>query len=261
MSTIPKLNLHGSDEHTQALNRWADSVTTAFADQLSKVHATNQQAHTADAAASAASTSVTNLGNTPVVAPDPITGNMQQGSLNKLPVTPRLVSPITQDHLVDGTTYNRFKAANMYSGGLLPAHIATQLPSILTNNSTVFSGTIVLSGSGWTVEQTISLYVPPGLNSITFTINPAYALSTAGSFGVSSVGLAIYSGSAPSTPQVSTSAWSTLGTTMTITSPVSGLVTLGFYLDVTSGAWANFGVTTGKIIIPTTTPIAYSAVT
>ena len=100
MSTIPKLNLKGSDEHTQALNRWADSVTVAFADQLSKVHATNQQAFTANAVA-------TNLGNTPVVAPNPTTGNMQQGSLNKLPVAPRLVSPITQDHLVDGTTYVR----------------------------------------------------------------------------------------------------------------------------------------------------------
>jgi len=53
MSTIPKLNIKGGEGDIQALNRWADSVTVAFADQLTKVHAANQKATVVTAAVAA----------------------------------------------------------------------------------------------------------------------------------------------------------------------------------------------------------------
>lgn len=46
MGTIPKLNIRGGEGDVQALNRWADAVTTEFADQRSQVHSSNQKTTT-----------------------------------------------------------------------------------------------------------------------------------------------------------------------------------------------------------------------
>ena len=43
MGTIPKLNIKGGEGDVQALNRWADAVTTEFADQKTQIHATAQK--------------------------------------------------------------------------------------------------------------------------------------------------------------------------------------------------------------------------
>jgi len=261
MSTIPKLNLHGSDEHTQALNRWADSVTTAFADQLSKVHATNQQAVTADAVA-------TNLGNTPVVAPNPTTGIMQQGSLNKLPVAPRPITPITLDYLSDGTTYNRLLAAHMYQGGILPAHINGQLASIdigIITQITTIGGSNATNG--WQVRATSSIDLPAGVNSITFTLGgAALVTSGTGSFALGTNtnqgwGVAIYSGSAPTSPSANSNGVITQNSMVTILSPAPGIMNIAFYTFWAVGSSLGLLSNGAFFGIHTVLPCAASSIT
>jgi len=90
---IPRLNLPtkpapAPEELIASLNRWADAVQTALTQHgTSTAFATKK--------GNEAAVSITSLGNTPVAAIDPVTGNMQQGSLNKLPIAPKLVSPVT----------------------------------------------------------------------------------------------------------------------------------------------------------------------
>ena len=117
---IPRLNLPTKPAPelsalVAVINRWADAVQTALTQHGTSTAVANQSGHVAKTAALAASTSVTNLGNTPVVAPDG-SGNLQQGSLNKLPVAPLPVSPVTQDNLPDGALHGRTLIAGL-SGG------------------------------------------------------------------------------------------------------------------------------------------------
>lgn len=277
MATIPKLNLAKEltpEQVASILNRWADNVTTALNEVSSHTNATNRLTNaTKDI-----------ITSNPIVTTSPTTGNMQQQKLvsnspKQLPV-PGPAKLVTQDHLVDGTTYarvvasdqtsnridfsksllnkqldnipdgttyNRFKAANMFSGGASPAHVSTQLPTINPNTTTVvdsFSG--VTMASGWKLVSSVSITIPPGINSITFKITTAFTPSGTGSFAPFNSGLAIYSGSAPSTPQVSGAL--TLGTTLAVPSPPSGNVTLGVYVNSSAGTNATVQ---GAIGIPT----------
>jgi len=113
---IPRLNLPTKpvpepSELIASLNRWADAVQTALTQHGSSTAVANQSGHKAQ-------TDVTVLSNTPVIAPNPVTGNMQQGSLGKLPVAPRPVTPVTLDNLGDGSTYARPVAADMTANRL-----------------------------------------------------------------------------------------------------------------------------------------------
>ena len=106
MSTIPNLNLKDlTPGALQALNRWADSVTTALAEANNRVKATNQQA---------ASTSNI-LSQNPIVTIHPPTQTTQQQIFNPhgLPSPPK---PVRLDNVPDGTIFNRIKATHAAAG-------------------------------------------------------------------------------------------------------------------------------------------------
>lgn len=160
---------------------------------------------------------------------------------------PHVVRVASLDNEVgDGTTYNRFKAANMHNGGASPLHVITQLPTINLGVNTVILSPSAAMVAGWQLLSSTGITIPPGTNSITFVVTTGFAGSGAGAHDPSQVGLAIYSGAAPGTPQVSGTLTAT--TTLTVPNPPSGNVTLGVYTN--NGAGVHLDVA-GAIGIPT----------
>lgn len=171
------------------------------------------------------------------------------------------------DNIPDGTTYNRLKAANMFDGGILPAHVTGQLASIDLGTITDLTSFISLPpGTGWQLASSLSIDLPNGLNSITFQVHSAnIANSGSGTVQVGTAsgegwGLAIYSGAAPSSPSANSNGAITTGSTVTVSNPLGGNVTLGIYIFFTSGTFSGTS-STAKLAIRTVIPVSLAAIT
>lgn len=139
----------------------------------------------------------------------------------------------TVDDVPDGTTYNRFKAANMFQGGATSAHICNQVGALVTQ-TTLLSFDGDLSAGTWTKVATATIQLAPGTNSITLKVSCGTQGAGAATAKYNGIGFAVYSGTAPSIPQVSQSFTAGAGlstTSLTLNNPTTGIVSLSLYVS------------------------------
>lgn len=212
---------------------------------------------------------VASFKNTPVATTDPSTGLLTQTTIGQS--TPLPSAPperrIPLDNVDNGVVYNKFLAANMFNGGILPAHVTGQLASLDLGTITDLTSFISLPpGTGWQLASSLSIDLPNGLNSITFQVHSAnIANSGSGTVQVGTAsgegwGLAIYSGAAPSSPSANSNGAITTGSTVTVSNPLGGNVTLGIYIFFTSGTFSGTSGT-AKLAIRTVIPVSIAAIT
>ena len=147
------------------------------------------------------------------------------------------------DNIPDGSTYARPLASVLSSGRIKSAHIADQTSGKPQSNVLISGASS--SGSGWKLVGTATVNVAPGTASITLSFsNPIQ--SGVGAHDADDVGFAIYTGSAPASPQVSGLGFPTSGT-LTLNSPTTGSnLTLGLYMHMTAGSFVGVQVDLGQ---------------
>lgn len=137
------------------------------------------------------------------------------------------------NEVADGSTYNRFKAANMFDGGATSAHICNQIGALVTQQ-TILSFDSDLSAGTWTNVATATIQLAPGTNSITLKVSCGSQGIGSATAGYNGIGFAVYSGAAPATPQVSQSFTAGAGlstTSLTLNNPTTGIVNLSLYVS------------------------------
>lgn len=207
---------------------------------------------------------VASFKNTPVATTDPSTGLLTQTTIGQS--TPLPSAPperrIPLDNVDNGVVYNKFLAANMFNGGILPAHVQGQLATIDLGTITQLIGVSrnpgTLTLNAWNLMGQVAIDIPAGLNSITFKIT---TVSQTGTGGTGKLGTAAGQGlgfalaaSLPASPSVNSNGNISPTISLTVSSPPSGSVLLGLYVFIVSGTFTGLtvdaGVNTVLIIEP-----------
>jgi hypothetical protein len=163
----------------------------------------------------------------------------------------------TLDNIADGSSYARLTASAVASSLLKAAHISQQALGLRTTGQTVVSGSVTpFYMNQWYLAATATINVPAGTSSITLIASVGQGGS--GTIQGSNIGFAIYSGSAPSSPQVAMGSWT--GGALTLSSPTTGTgLTLGLFLMATTGGTGQS--VNGTLSQATTTPFAAGSIT
>lgn len=149
------------------------------------------------------------------------------------------ISQNTFEEHIAGGTRSCVHASALYGGDVKSAHISDQ--SVGQN----IEGQVLLQGlataTGWQLVATVPINIAAGTNSLALNIVvPGRSGRTTTNIYTTQVGIALYSGTAPTTP---TTSESTIGTNaVTISNPPTGSLTLGLYCYGASGLSINSGM-------------------
>ncbi len=136
------------------------------------------------------------------------------------------------DNVPDGSTYGRPLKSSLYTGLVHPVQVSQQGVGNKVPGSQIISGST--AAGAWTLVGTISIDVPAGATTVTYTFTQAG--SGSGSRAIDGIGIAIYNGGAPGTPDVSSTGASG---TLVWTNPSPGTAktgyTLGLYVSTLGG--------------------------
>lgn len=247
--TIPRLNLSKSippEELAVLLNRWADSVAHAFSEVKGAALAAAHTAHKAISTTPTGGALTQDAGGTII----------NEGAATFSPTGAKLPAPpgkqVTQDNLKDGNTYARVLSSALVSGAVRPPHISKQSfgPTLSVSLCNVTSNTLTSPGA-WGIMAQPPFNVGAGISSLTLQIT--LASGGAGACAVpQAVGIAIYSGGAPATPQASTSTGNAFGTyTVTLNNPDPTGTTLGVYVQAGGTGASKIAVTSSMTVVQT----------